>query len=73
MMPPHTAIHKKELTTNTQPCRAPTIPKSFTQWLKEGRDFGALADGIAGCTSPEYEFLKEFALSEKLKLSDRDM
>lgn len=50
-----------------------TIPKSFTQWLKEGRDLGALADGIAGCTSPEYEFLKEFALSEKLKLSDRDM
>jgi len=50
-----------------------TVPKSFIQWLKEGRDLGALADGIAGSISPEYEFLKEFALSEKLKMSGRDI
>lgn len=50
-----------------------SIPKNFTHWLKEGRDLGAMADGVAACTSPEYEFLKEFAVMEKLPGSERDV
>lgn len=57
------AKEKKEFYINN----ALTVPASFTRWLSESRDMGAMVDSLSFFASPEYSFLKEYAAREAKK------
>ena len=41
-----------------------SVPDSFTKWLRESRDMGAIVDSLSFFASPEYSFLRDYAARE---------
>lgn len=44
-----------------------SVPDSFTKWLRESRDMGAMVDSLSFFVTPEYSFLKDYAAREAQK------